>query len=102
MASAPATPRTTPRPPAPASIAAPAAAAASASALLFVNASPWGQVHIDGVLIGNTPRPNIPLTAGSHTLRVSRDGFVTFERAIRVAAGDTLRITDIVLTPARP
>ena len=67
-----------------------------------MNASPWGQVFVDGTLIGNTPRANIPLTAGSHAIRVSRDGFSTFERTVRVAAGDTLRITDIVLTPERP
>ncbi len=75
---------------------------ASGGALLFVNASPWGQVYVDGVLIGNTPRANIALAAGSHVLRVSREGFATFERSIRVAPGDTVRITDIVLTPGRP
>lgn len=104
------TPVRTPRPVAPITPITPSAASAPAatpstaiaSARLFVNASPWGQVHIDGVLVGNTPRPNIPLAAGSHALRVSREGFVTFERTIRVAAGDTLRITDIVLTPERP
>jgi hypothetical protein len=67
-----------------------------------VNASPWGQVFIDGALIGNTPRANIGLAPGNHTIRVSRAGFVTWERSVRVAAGDTLRLTDIVLTPERP
>lgn len=96
---------TAPASSAPATPAAPSSAGTSttgATARLFVNASPWGQVFVDGTLIGNTPRANIPLTAGSHAIRVSRDGFSTFERTVRVAAGDTLRITDIVLTPERP
>src|SRR6266566_1089575 len=29
---------------------------AAAPGRLFVNATPWGQVYVDGVLIGNTPR----------------------------------------------
>lgn len=96
------------RRPAPTAVAAPpaaapaAAAGASEGARVFVNASPWGQVFIDGALIGNTPRANIGLAPGNHTIRVSRAGFVTWERSVRVAAGDTLRLTDIVLTPERP
>jgi len=101
------TPSTTPATPAasatPAGSPAPAAGAAeTGSATLFVNATPWGQVFVDGTLIGNTPRANIALTAGSHTIRVSRSGFATWERTIRVAAGETVRFTDIVLTPERP
>lgn len=97
-------PRTpTSTPPAAATRPVPTAEAADAgSATLFVNASPWGQVFVDGTLIGNTPRANIALSVGSHTIRVSRSGFATWERTIRVAAGETVRFTDIVLTPDRP
>ena len=98
-------PRTTPSPTAPAAATRPAPTAEAAdagSATLFVNASPWGQVFVDGTLIGNTPRANIALSVGSHTIRVSRSGFATWERTIRVAAGETVRFTDIVLTPDRP
>jgi hypothetical protein len=35
-------------------------------------------------------------------VRVARTGFVPFERTLRLAAGDTLRLTDLVLEPARP
>jgi serine/threonine-protein kinase len=105
-----ASPASTPAPTAAAPTAAPSSAppapaapsAASAAARLFVNASPWGQVFVDGTLIGNTPRANIPLTAGSHAIKVSRAGFATWERTVRVAVGDTLRFTDIVLAPERP
>lgn len=89
-----------PRPPAPR--ATPTPAAATNAAKLFINASPWGQVSIDGVVLGNTPRANVDLTAGSHTIRVTRPGFATWDRTVRVAAGETLRITDIVLVPTQP
>ena len=41
------------------------------------------------------------LAAGSHTIRVVRDGYETWERTIQVGAGETVRLTDIALT-ARP
>jgi hypothetical protein len=69
---------------------------------LFVNASPWGTVYVDGRAMGNTPRPNLELPAGVHLLRVVRDGFVPFEREIRLTPGQVLRVTDIVLEPIRP
>ncbi len=81
---------------------APTPAAAGQMAKLTINASPWGQVFIDDVLIGNTPRANIEVAAGEHVIRVSRQGFSTFTRTVRLQAGETLRITDIVLTPVAP
>lgn len=71
-------------------------------ARLTINASPWGQVFIDDVLVGNTPRANIEVAAGEHVIRVSREGFVTFTRTVRLQPGETLRITDIVLVPVSP
>ena len=69
---------------------------------LFVNATPWGQVFVDGELIGNTPRVGVPIAAGSHRVRVSRDGFDPFERTVQVAPGQDLRLTDIVLRESKP
>jgi hypothetical protein len=69
---------------------------------VFINATPWGSVYVDGRLVGNTPQVNLRLDAGTHTLRVVRDGFVPWEREVRVAAGGTVRITDIVLQPIEP
>ncbi len=94
----------------PASVAATPASAATAPAgdttartgKLSVNAKPWGQVFVDDRLIGNTPRANIELPAGTHTLRVSRQGFESVSRSVTIVAGETLRITDIVLTPVAP
>jgi len=86
--------------------AAPATRAASrppvAAGHLFVNATPWGQVYLDGVLIGNTPRAGVAVAPGAHQLRVARDGFQSFEIAIRIAPGQDLRLTDIVLQELKP
>ena len=69
---------------------------------LFVNATPWGQLYIDGQLIGNTPRANISLDPGNHTVSVVREGYENFVRVIRISPRDTVRITDIVLVPRTP
>ncbi len=76
--------------------------AAAAPGRLFINATPWGQVYVDGELIGNTPRVNVPVSAGPHQLRVVREGYQPYELAIKVASGQELRITDIVLQELKP
>jgi serine/threonine protein kinase len=77
-------------------------AAGTSPGRLFVNATPWGQVFVDGQSIGNTPRANIQLPAGTHRLRIVREGYDPFERTITVGAGETVRLTDIVLVEHRP
>jgi serine/threonine-protein kinase len=71
------------------------------SGLLFVNSTPWGQLFVDGELLGNTPRTNIAIAPGTHRIRVVREGFEPYERTIEVAAGQRVRLTDIVLQPLR-
>ncbi len=39
----------------------------------------------------------LPIAAGSHQLRIVRDGFAPFERRIQVAPGEDVRLTGIVL-----
>jgi len=90
---APAASAATPTPPAP--------VASGETGRLFVNASPWGQLLIDGVVVGNTPKANLSVAAGSHTIRVVREGYEPWERTVQVGAGEAVRLTDIVLT-ARP
>jgi serine/threonine-protein kinase len=81
---------------------APAPAAATGEARLFVNATPWGQVFVDGQSVGNTPRANLTIAPGPHRIRVVRDGYEPFERAITVAAGETVRLTNVVLVERKP
>ena len=78
------------------------ATGSTGSARLFINSTPWGQLYVDGTLIGNTPKADLELSAGAHALRIVRTGFATFERTVRVSPGETLRMTDIVLAPTRP
>jgi len=79
-----------------------AAERVGASGHLFVNATPWGQVYVDGDLVGNTPQVGVPVSPGAHRLRVVRDGFEPYEVAIHIAPGQELRLTDIVLREQRP
>ena len=74
------------------------AAAPLPTGRVYVNSTPWGQVYIDGELVGNTPRSDLPMAAGSHTLRIVRDGFLPYERQVQVAPGQELRLTDLVLS----
>jgi predicted Ser/Thr protein kinase len=69
---------------------------------LFINARPWGRVYIDGEFVGNTPQAGLTIAAGVHTIRVSRDGFETYEAEIEIFSGRQRRITDIVLRPSQP
>ncbi len=69
---------------------------------LSVNATPWGQLYLDGQLVGNTPRVNLTVTAGTHTIRVVREGFEPVERTVTVGAGQSVRVTDIVLVERQP
>ena len=69
---------------------------------LFINSTPWGEVWLDGNLLGNTPLVNLPTSPGSHRLRVVRDGFQPYESAILVQPGQALRLTDIVLKEVTP
>jgi len=94
--------RPVPRPRVPAPAARAPSRPAAAPGRLFVNATPWGQVYVDGVLIGNTPRVGVSISPGAHRLRIVRDGFQPVDLAIRVASGQDLRLTDIVLQEVKP
>jgi hypothetical protein len=73
------------------------AAAPVEPARLVVNSRPWGRVFIDGELIGNTPQLNLQVPPGVHMIRVVQDGYAPFEQELQLAAGQVVRITDIVL-----
>jgi hypothetical protein len=68
-----------------------------AAGRLFVGATPWGEVYIDGRLVGHTPMAALPIAAGWHQVRIVRDGFAPFEQRVQVAPGGDVRLTGIVL-----
>jgi len=69
---------------------------------LSVNAMPWGNVYIDGQLLGTVPLTDVPIWPGTHSLRVEREGFQPYERTFEITSGQRLKITDIVLREFAP
>jgi serine/threonine-protein kinase len=64
--------------------------------VVFINSTPWGQVYIDDVLVGNTPLIDT-LVAGLHVIRVVRPGFESYESEVQLAPGQQIRLTGITL-----
>lgn len=80
----------------------PTAPVAQQPARLSINAVPWGQVYVDDVFIGNTPRVNVDLAPGERRIRVVRDGYEPFASTITVSPGEAVRLTNIELVRRRP
>ncbi len=72
-------------------------APANDPAHLYINSNPWGVLYIDDRLIGNVPQADVKISPGMHRIRITRDGFLNYETEIAIEAGETLRLTDIVL-----
>jgi serine/threonine protein kinase len=64
---------------------------------LFVSSRPWGQVFVDGQLIGNSPLASATISPGTHVIRVARPGFRSYEREVYVTPGQDVRLVDLVL-----
>ena len=59
---------------------------------LSVNAQPWGEVWIDGRLLGETPLGNVPLPIGTHDLIVRHPQLGEQRRTITIGAEAPTRI----------
>ena len=64
---------------------------------LFVSSRPWGQVFVDGQLVGNSPLASATIAPGAHVIRVVRPGFRSYEREVFVTSGQDVRLVDLVL-----
>ena len=82
--------------------AAPDVASPSEPGRLYISSRPWGQLFLDGRLIGNTPIAGLALPAGTHVLRVARPGFRVYEREITVVPGQQIRLIDLSLEALPP
>ncbi len=60
--------------------------------LLLVVARPWGNVRVDGMVIGTTPLDTISLRSGVHTVVVQHPSYEPIERKVTIRAGQTERI----------
>src|SRR5262249_39409204 len=67
-----------------------------------VRARPWGTLASDAVMVGATPRLDLPVAAGTHTLRITRDGYAPLETTITLAAGERRVVTGLVLKELAP
>jgi serine/threonine-protein kinase len=78
--------------PTPPATTAPEAPAAAGTGWLQLGVTPWADVSIDGVIVGQTPMPRIPLPAGVHDVLLTHPDFQPFPRRVTIRAGDTLRL----------
>jgi serine/threonine-protein kinase len=78
------------------------AAAATAPARLWVQSEQWGYVYLDGRQLQMTPVLDFPIPAGTHTVRIVREGFEPFEQVIVAEPGQSVRLTGIVLREQQP
>ena len=90
------------RPPAPPAPLPPPPSRSVEPARLLVNATPWGNVYIDGQLVGTTPLGGVLMSPGQHHVRVEREGFQPYERTIDLAPGQTMQLPDITLQAVPP
>jgi serine/threonine-protein kinase len=90
-ATRPATPAPTPVP-APPTTAAALPAVAEGPGLLQVAVKPWGEVAVDGRVVGTTPIDRITLPAGAHTVRVRHPLYEPWERTVTIRAGQLERV----------
>ena len=65
--------------------------AASGEGILFVNATPWAEIHVDGHPAGYTPR-EMRLRAGAHRLTLAHPTRGTVVKDAEVRAGERIRI----------
>jgi serine/threonine-protein kinase len=60
--------------------------------LLQIGVIPWGEITVDGELIGTTPLDRFPLSAGTHTVRIRHPDFEPVEREITIRPDETEKL----------
>lgn len=63
---------------------------------LSLVSEPSGKIAIDDSIVGETPKA-LSVPAGTHTIRISREGYLPYKATITIESGETLRLVDIVL-----
>ncbi|HKU43961.1 MAG TPA: PEGA domain-containing protein, partial [Polyangiales bacterium] len=82
---------------------APLAAESGGTGLLQINSRPWARILVDGEFVGNTPQRRLPLSAGTHSVRLVNETLrmsKTFSVVIR--AGETVtRVESLIEEPVQ-
>lgn len=60
---------------------------------LIVNASPWGNVYVDGALKGQTPLTIERIPSGKHTVKIGKEGYVGASKNITISEGSSEKIS---------
>jgi serine/threonine protein kinase len=83
-----------PTPPAPSrsAEAAPSPAPTPVTSWLLVLVTPWAEVSVDGVVVGETPMPRIPVIPGTHLVLIVHPSYEPYPWKPTVAPGQTARI----------
>ena len=58
---------------------------------LTIDASPFGEVYIDGTDVGQTPVVEYTVTSGRHTIRIEHPGYKTVSETVQVERTSTVR-----------
>jgi hypothetical protein len=78
---------------APLPVATPAASAPTLMGKLSIASAPDGaDIEVDGGFVGNTPS-DVQVTEGEHTISVSKSGFKSWERKLKVNAGSNIHLS---------
>jgi len=78
-----------PKPREPAPVVPPPAAVSQGS--LTIDASPFGEVYIDGTDVGQTPVVEYAVAPGRHTIRIEHPGYKTVSETVQVERNSTVR-----------
>jgi hypothetical protein len=60
--------------------------------MLQMVVKPWGEVSIDGRMVGTTPLDRISLAAGTHAVSVRHPLYEQWDGRITIRAGQTERV----------
>jgi hypothetical protein len=53
---------------------------------------PWGEVSLDGEVVGTTPFPEFEVGTGTHLVRVKHPAYQPLEREVRIEANHTTKL----------
>jgi serine/threonine protein kinase len=76
----------------PAAVAVPPSTVAAEPGQLQVAVRPWGEVSVDGRVIGTTPLDRFTLPAGTHVVRVRHPLYEVWERPVAIKPGETAKM----------
>jgi serine/threonine protein kinase len=79
-------------PVAPPAVTVPPSTVAAEPGQLQIAVRPWGEVSVDGRVIGTTPLDRITLPAGTHVLRVRHPLYEVWERPVSIRSGETAKM----------